>query len=177
MPIVKKISYIEAKERQMIGILRETSFQEAGGVWREFYGGACEELNKLPTSLRACDDIDTADGIGFMYDFKDQNHYSLILGDFFRIDVKAPEGFSVKHCPAGLTAQAQIEGDDIADIMQAAYRLITGAIAESGGIIDRDNFYWCEVYTTDRYTNPLREGKKVIIDYIMPIKTRTTAEN
>jgi len=42
--------------------------------------------------------------------------------------------------------------------------------------IDYDNFYWCEVYTHDRYCEPLNQGKKVIIDYIMPVKGAANME-
>ena len=171
MAEMKKITYKEAEERLMVGLHRETSFYDAGKVWQEFFtNGACEELNTIPIDIRCCNDIDAADGIGLMYDFKDKDNFSLIIGDFVKVGTEMPKGFSAKHISKGLTAQIQIEGDNISDILFSAYMLITEAIEKTGGVIDHDNFYWCEVYTVERYSEPLKRGEKVTIDYIMPIK-------
>ncbi len=171
MSEMKRIIYKEAPERVMIGMNRETSFKNAGKVWGEFYnGGAFEKLNALPTDARCCDDIDAADGIGLMYGFKNRDDFSIIIGDFFKTDTPVPEGLFSKQIPKGLTARIQIEGNNIADIISSAYLLITEAVEKTGGEIDFKNFYWCEVYTLERYSEPLKRGEKVIIDYIVPVK-------
>ena len=170
MAEMKSIIYKEAPERLMAGRRRETSFYEAGKVWREFFNDcAYEKLNALPADARCCDDIDTADGIGLMYDFKDKDNFSFIIGDFVKVGTEIPEGVSAKHIPKGLSARVQIEGNNVADISHSAYLLITEAIEKTGKKIDFDNFYWCEVYTIERYSEPLKRGEKVTIDYIMPI--------
>ena len=152
MAEMKKIIYKEAKERLMVGMYRETSFYDAGKVCQEFFNGdACEKLNTIPVDARCCDDIDDNDGIGMAYGFKDRDNFSLIIGDFVKIGTKIPEGFSTKHIPKGLTAQVQIEGNNMADISRSAYLLITEAIEKTGGEIDQDHFYWCDVYTVERY--------------------------
>ncbi len=171
MAEMKKILYKEAEERLMVGMQRETSFPDAGKVWQEFFsGGACEKLNMMPIDVRHCDDIDSADGIGLMYNFKDKDTFSFIIGDFVKVGTEIPEGFYAKHSPKGLTAQVQIEGNNIADILNSAYLLITEAIEKTDKKIDYDNFYWCEIYTHERYSEPLKRGEKVIVDYIMPVK-------
>ncbi|EXG84583.1 hypothetical protein K413DRAFT_1335 [Clostridium sp. ASBs410] len=117
-----------------------------------------------------CDDIDENDEISFMHDFSDKQSFNIIIGDFVQTNTKIPEGLFAKYIPKGLIAHVQIEGDNIADILDSAYLLITEAIEKSGGVIDYENFYWCEVYTRQRYSEPLQRGEKVIINYLMPVK-------
>ncbi len=172
MAEMKKIIYKEAEERLMAGLHRETSFQDAGKLWQEFFqGDAGKKLNALPMDVRSCDDIDANDGIGLMYNFKGKENFNIIIGDFVKTNTEIPEGLFAKHIPGGFTAHVQIEGNDIADILNSAFLLITEAIEKTGKEIDFDNFYWCEVYTKKRYSEPLSLSEKVIIDYIMPVKS------
>ncbi|MDR0922959.1 MAG: AraC family transcriptional regulator [Hungatella sp.] len=172
MAEMKKIIYKEAEERLMVGMFRETSFSNAGHVWQDFFqGDTIEKLNKL-SAAKCCDDIDENDGIGFMYDFSDQQNFNIIIGDFVQTNTEIPEGLLAKHIPKGLIAHVQIEGNNIADILDSAYLLITEAIEKTGGVIDYENFYWGEVYTHQRFSEPLRRGEKVIIDYLMPVKEK-----
>ncbi|MDR2025366.1 MAG: GyrI-like domain-containing protein [Hungatella sp.] len=162
MAEMKKIIYKEAEERLMVGMFRETSFSNAGHVWQDFFqGDTIEKLSKL-SAAKCCDDIDENDGIGFMYDFSDQQNFNIIIGDFVQTNTEIPEGLLAKHIPKGL----------IAHILDSAYLLITEAIEKTGGVIDYENFYWCEVYTHQRFSEPLRRGEKVIIDYLMPVKEK-----
>ncbi len=169
MADMKKIIYKETKERLMVGLGRETSFFEAGNVWKEFVeGDTIEKLGALSDST-CCEDIDSNVGIGMMYNFKDMNNFEFILGDFMNADTEIPEGLTAKYVPAGLAAHIQIEGSNVAEILESAYLLITEAIEKTGKQIDHDHFYWCEVYTNVRYCEPLNRGEKVIIDYILPV--------
>jgi len=151
---------------------RETSFSKAGNVWQDFFqSDVIEKLNML-SDVKSCDDIDANDGIGLMYNFIDNQNFNIIIGDFVQTGTEIPEGLFAKHIPKGLTAQVQIEGNNIADILDSAYLLITEAVEKTGEEIDYENFYWCEVYTHERYSVPLNRGEKVIIDYIMPVKAK-----
>jgi AraC-type DNA-binding domain-containing proteins len=170
MAEMKKIIYKDVDERLMVGMHRETSFMDGGKVWQEFFNsGVIKQLDTL-ADVKCCDDIDVNDGIGLMYNFKDMYNFDVIIGDFVMANTIIPDGLFAKHIPKGLTAQIQIEGANVADILDSAYLLITEAIEKTGKEIDHDNFYWCEVYTHKRYSEPLSRGEKVIIDYIMPIK-------
>jgi AraC family transcriptional regulator len=171
MAELKKITYKETEERLMVGMGRETSFQEAGQVWREFFeGGACEIVNDIPAESRCCGDIDANDGIGLMCDFKDKDTFTIVIGDFVRTGTAIPEGLAAQHIPKGFAAHVQIEGNSIPDILSSAYLLITEAIEKTGAELDHEHFYWCEVYTKERYSEPLRRGEKVALDYILPVK-------
>lgn len=171
MSEMKKITYKEAGERLMVGMHRETSFHEAGSVWQEFFKSRESLKLDLLADVKCCDDIDANDGIGLMYGFKDMYNFQIIIGDFVQTGAQIPDGLYVKHIPKGLTAQVQIEGGNIADILDSAYLLITEAIEKTGKEIDYDNFYWCEIYTHERYSEPLSRGDKVTVDYIMPVKS------
>ncbi|OPX43937.1 transposon Tn10 TetD protein [Ruminiclostridium hungatei] len=172
MAEMKRIIYKKADERLMVGMHRETSFSEAGGVWRDFFqSGVIEKLNLL-SNVKCCGDIDENDGIGFMHNFVDNQNFHIIIGDFVQPGTEIPEGLFARHVPQGLTAQVQIEGNNVADILASAYLLITEAVEKTGGEIDYENFYWCEVYTHERFSEPLNRGEKVTIDYVMPVKAR-----
>ncbi|MDQ7096724.1 GyrI-like domain-containing protein [Desulfosporosinus sp. PR] len=171
MAEMKKIIYKEVGERLMVGMYRETSFFEAGNVWQDFFqSNAIEKLDML-SAVKSCEDIDANAGIGMMYNFKDMNNFEFIIGDFVQVGTEIPDGLFAKYVPGGLTAHIQIEGSNVVEILNSAYLLITEAIEKTGQKIDRNNFYWCEVYTNERYCEPLNRGEKVIIDYVLPIKT------
>lgn len=169
MAEMKKITYRQAEERWMVGAYHNTSFTEAGAAWQAFYSS--DVNNKLQTiaSDTCCDDIDANVGIGMMYNFRDMNHFEFIIGDFMKVGTVVPEGLQAKHVPGGLTAHVQVEGANIAEILEAAYLLITEAIEKTGKRIDLEHFYWCEVYTQERFCEPMSRGEKVTIDYILPV--------
>lgn len=170
MAEMKKITYQNVDERLMVGMQRATSFYDAGKVWQEYFvSDTIDQLSRL-SEVKECDDIDDNEGIGCMFNFSDEMHFTLILGDFVKVGTKIPEGISSKYIPKGITAQIQIEGNNVDDILDSAYFLITEAIEKTDREIDFDNFYWCEVYTCERYCEPIRRGDKVIIDYIVPVK-------
>ena len=67
-----------------------------------------------------------------MYNFSDMNHFEFIIGDFVRVGSLIPDGLQAKRIPAGLTAHIQIEGSNVAEILESAYLLITEAIEKTG---------------------------------------------
>lgn len=168
---LKKIIYKEVPERIMAGMRRETSFTHCGNVWQEFfsskeYGLVCS----LPDDTRQCDDLDSNEGIGCSFDFVDDMNFTVLIGDFVKIGTAIPEGLDTKYIPKGTIAHIQIEGNNLGDIIPSAYLLITEAVEKTDRQIDYDNFYWCDIYTCERYCEPMRRGEKVILDYIVPIK-------
>ncbi|MGL6199294.1 MAG: GyrI-like domain-containing protein [Lachnospiraceae bacterium] len=170
MAEIKNIIIKEADERLIVGLHRKTSFSKVGGVWQDFFKGkSVSKLNTL-SDFKYCDDIDENTGIGFMYEFEGDENFNIIIGDFVKVGTEIPKGCFAKHIPKTLNAHIQIEGTNIPDILGSAYLLITEAIEMNGREIDYNNFYWCEVYTLQRYCEPLNRGEKVIIDYIMPVK-------
>ena len=169
MARMKQIIYKETPERLMVGVYHDTSFAEAGSAWQAFYQSDVNEKLETIADAKCCDDIDSNVGIGMMYDFRDMNHFSFIIGDFVNVGTVIPEGLQAKHTSAGCTAHVQIEGNDIPDILDSAYLLITEAIETTGRRIDQEHFYWCEIYTQERFCDPLARGEKVTIDYLIPV--------
>lgn len=176
MADVKKIVYRETHDRLMVGAHRETSFAEAGAAWQEFFAdGTVEKLNLL-SDAKDCDDIDPNAGIGMMYQFQDANRFELIIGDFVQTGATILDGLFARPVPGGLVAYIQIEGDSIPEILESAYFLITEAIGKTDHEIDLDRFFWCEVYTLERYCEPLNRGEKIIIDYLLPVLPHKSKE-
>ena len=169
MAQLKRIVYKESEERLMVGAYHETSFFEAGQAWQAFYQGDIPEKLGTLADVKCCDDIDSNVGIGMMYNFSDMNHFEFIIGDFVRVGSVIPDGLRAKRIPAGLVAHIQIEGSNVAEILESAYLLITEAIEKTGKRIDQANFYWCEIYTNERYCEPASRGEKVTIDYLIPV--------
>lgn len=168
---LKKIIYKEVDERIMVGMRRETSFMGCGEVWKEYFKSKEFELVcLLPSEVRQCNDIDNNEGIGCSYDFVDDMHFTVLIGDFVKVGTIIPDGLATKYIPKGITAHIQIEGNKLEDIIPSAYLLITEAVEKTGKQIDYEHFYWCDIYTCARYCEPMRRGEKVILDYIVPIK-------
>lgn len=173
MAEMKKIVYKETPERLMVGHHYEASFYTVGDVWQnERNSPVHEKLRTLPESCFCCDDIDPCDGIGLSYNFRgeDKDHFDYIVGDFVKPGTDLPEGLTAKHITGGTTAHIQIEGNNMADISYSAYLLITEAIEKTNMAIDYDNFYWCDVYTIERFAEPMKRGEKIVVDYILPVK-------
>ena len=153
-----------------LGYHYETDFYKAGEVWQmHFSSDAYEKLQSLDDSCFCCDDIDPCDSIGLMYNFEGKDNFNFIIGDFVKPGTDLPKGFSAKQIPKGMTAHIQIEGNNIPDIIASAYMLITEAIEKTGKQIDFNNFYWCEIYTIERFIEPQKRGEKIGIDYILPV--------
>ena len=172
MAEVKKIVYRETHDRLMVGAHWDTSFMEAGAAWQAFFAdGTVEEMNRL-SGAKDCDDIDSNAGIGMMYHFQDTNRFELIIGDFVRTGTKIPNGLYNRSVPGGLVAYVQIEGGSIPEILESAYFLITEAVEKTDHVIDLEHFFWCEVYTLERYCEPLERGERIIIDYLLPVLPR-----
>jgi len=169
MAEMKKITYRQTEERLMVGAYHNTSFAEAGAAWQACYSSDLNDKLQTIASETCCDDIDANAGIGMMYNFRDMNHFEFIIGDFMKVGTVVPEGLQAKQVPGGLTAHIQIEGGNIAEILESAFLLITEAIEKTGKRIDLEHFYWCEVYTQERFCEPMSRGEKITIDYILPV--------
>lgn len=171
MADLKKIIYKEVDERIMVGMRRETSSFECGEVWEEYFKSKeFKQVCLLPSEVRQCNDIDNNEGIGCSFDYVDETHFTVLIGDFVKVGTIIPEGLATKYIPKGTTAHVQIEGNNLEDIIPSAYLLTTEAVEKTGRQIDYENFYWCDVYTCERYCEPMRRGEKVIMDYIVPIR-------
>jgi AraC family transcriptional regulator len=169
MAQMKQITYKQTPERLMVGAYHNTSFAEAGAAWEAYYQSDVNDKLQTIAGETCCDDIAANAGIGMMYNFRDMNHFEFIIGDFMRSGTVVPEGLQSKLVPDGLSAHIQIEGNSIPDILESAYLLITEAIEKTGKRIDLEHFYWCEIYTLERFCDPLSRGEKVTIDYLIPV--------
>ncbi|MBE3554733.1 MAG: GyrI-like domain-containing protein, partial [Thermicanus sp.] len=116
-----------------------------------------------------CKDIDDYVGLGHMSKFVDHDHFQYIIGKFVEPEAPVPEKMYAENIPAGTVAKVWIEGDNLNDIIDCAYFICAEAIEKTGYKIDRENFYWCDVYTYDRYCTPLEKGQKIILDYLLPV--------
>lgn len=102
MAELKKIIYKEADERIMVRMRRETSFMECGEVWQAYFKSKEFELVcSLPDEVRQCDDIDDNEGIGCSYDFVDDMHFTVLIGDFVKVGTIIPDGLATKYLPKG----------------------------------------------------------------------------
>ncbi|MEZ4509389.1 MAG: hypothetical protein R2881_07105 [Eubacteriales bacterium] len=86
-----------------------------------------------------------------------------------KVGTVVPEGLQAKHVSGGLTAHIQVEGANIAEILESAFLLITEAIEKTGKRIDLEHFYWCEVYTQERFCEPMSRGENNNRLYPLPV--------
>ena len=125
MAELKKIVYKEFEERLMVGVHNNTSFFEAGNAWKSYFESDKIDYLKSLSEFTYCEDIDENDGIGMMFNFQDTNTFELILGDFMRVNTPVPHDLYQKHIPSGTVACIQIEGNNIAEIVDSAFLLIS----------------------------------------------------
>jgi AraC family transcriptional regulator len=170
MAELKKIEYVEFGARKIVGRMKMTSFQKAG---EECWGAAFKEgvLDRIQQQMDTwiCKDLDDYIGLGHMSKFEGNDRFQYIIGKFVEPDAPVPEALDAEHIPAGTVAKVWIEADNLNDIIDGAYLICSEAIEKTGYIIDRNNFYWCDVYTYDRYCTPMEKGQKIILDYLLPV--------
>ncbi|MCT1400977.1 AraC family transcriptional regulator [Paenibacillus sp. p3-SID867] len=169
MADLKRIEYVEYGPRKVVGMMNITSFQKAG---EECWGSAFNEglFNRF-TEIEnwICKDIDNYVGLGHMSKFIGKDSFQYIIGKLVQPDAPIPENMYFQNISAGTVAKVWIEADNLNDIIDSAYLLCSEAIEKTGYRIDHENFYWCDVYTYDRYCNPLEKGEKIILDYLVPV--------
>lgn len=169
MAEMKRIEYAQAGARKVVGQMKVTSFQSAGkDCWgAAFESGLFDRLAELDPWL--CRDIDDYQGLGHMSRFTDNDHFQYVVGKFVQPDAPIPEGLYAEDVPTGTVAKIWIEADTLPEIIESAYLLCTEAIEKTGYRMDHEHFYWCDVYTWERYCAPAEKGQKVTLDYIVPV--------
>jgi AraC family transcriptional regulator len=169
MAELKKIEYVEFSARKIVGMMKTTSFQKAGDeCWgAAFRDGVFDRLTAIDQWM--CKDLDAYIGLGHMSKFTDRDNFQYVIGKFAEPDAPVPEGMYAENVPAGTVAKIWIEADTLNDIIDSAYLLCSDAIAKTGYKIDHARFYWCDVYTYERYCIPADKGQRVILDYLLPV--------
>jgi AraC family transcriptional regulator len=171
MADIVKIEYVETDERLLIGISKSKTGLGGHELWKEYFeGGYSEKLGDLEDYQ--CDDMnEDYIGLGYATDFQDDkslgNEY--IVGRYFRLGTKVPENMIGRIIPEGTIVKAQIRGKTLDDIINHSYVLINDMVQKNGYRMDYQNFYWSEVYTSERYCKPFGDGKDgLILDWYMP---------
>ncbi len=169
MAELKKIEYVDYRARKIVGMMKMTSFQKAGEeCWgAAFKEGVFDKIAELEQWI--CRDIDNYIGLGHMSKFVDNDNFQYIIGKFVEPDAPVPEKMYSENISAGTIAKIWIEADNINDIIDCAYLICSEAIEKTGYKIDHEHFYWCDVYTYERYCTPLEKGQKVVLDYLLPV--------
>lgn len=168
MAELTRIEYEHCSARKIIGLERRVTFHEAGKLWREYFEtGIPERMGKVDSYF--VNDIDDYIGMGHMSRFNESStEFNYIIGKYVSPDAPVPVGLSSCMIPEGIVAKAWIKGE-FNDILNHSYFLITEAIEKNGYVVDYNNFYWCDVYTYERYCNPSDRGDKILtLDYFMP---------
>jgi AraC family transcriptional regulator len=171
MADIVKIEYVEMDERLLIGISKSKTGLGGHELWKEYFeGGYSEKLGELEDYQ--CDDM-TEDyiGLGYATDFQDDkslgNEY--IIGRYFRLGTMVPENMISRIIPESTIVKAQIRGKTLDDIINHSYVLINDMVQKNGYQMDYQNFYWSEIYTSERYCKPFEDGKdELILDWYMP---------
>lgn len=166
-----KIEYQQMDKRMLIGISKtdmDVVERELWGIY--FEDGYAKQLSEL--SDYHCSDMkEDYLGIGYACDFENEKSLGnvYLVGAYFNPKTPVPENMISKIIPQGMVAKAQIKGENIDNIINNAYILISDMVQKNGYRLDYDNFYWSEVYTCERYGNPAHSGAdELILDWYMP---------
>ena len=169
MAELRRIEYAEIGARKVVGQMKQTTFEKAGKeCWgTAFENGLFDRLADLEPWV--CRDIDPYQGLGHMSRFTDKDHFQYIIGKCLQPDAPVPDGLHAEDIPAGTVAKIQIEADTLEEIIGNAFLLCSEAVEKTGWRIDHAHFYWCDIYTHARYIEPLANGRKVTVDYLLPV--------
>jgi AraC family transcriptional regulator len=168
MAKLTRIEYVSFGGYKMVGkeVRTKNGLSGVGEFWQHcFAEGMYEPLIAMKEYLPS--EID--EYVGYMNDYnKHEDSFNYVVGMFMKADVPVPEGYVGYDVPHLTVAKAWIEGEEN-EIYNNAYFLITEAMQQNGYEVDRDNFYWCEVYTDRRFGIPKSKGAKVLtLDYYIP---------
>ncbi len=165
-----KVEFVHYGPRRMVGKEIRTPISERiHQFWGQcFADGTFETLTAMKDYF-PLEDPDAYIGYFREYDNRDES-FKYVVGLLMNGDTPVPQGFVGYDVPDCLIVRVWIEGDE-AEIYNSAYFLITEAMKQNGYEVDWENFYWCEVYTDERYALPKSKGEKVVtLDYYMPCK-------
>ncbi|MGM0885172.1 MAG: AraC family transcriptional regulator [Bacillota bacterium] len=167
--IVAKLAMIEFMNfggYKMVGKEIRAKASEVGAFWKkcfeeDMYNPLIQMKEYLP------EDID--EYVGFVKGYNDEDDtFNYVVGMFMKQDVPIPAGYVGYDVPKQTIAKAWIEGEEN-DIYNNAYLLTTEALKKHGYETDWSNYYWCEVYTDQRFGIPKSKGEKLLtLDYFMP---------
>ncbi|ACZ06971.1 DNA-binding transcriptional regulator SoxS [Sebaldella termitidis] len=138
-------------------------------LWGKFFAdGSFHSLLDLCRNKENLTEL--PDGVaGIMHNFGEGGSIRYLAGIIFSSAAEVPEGFDSFELPAGIIAESQITGEEY-EIYSQGHELTVSAIESSGYIIDRENFYQCEAYTDERFSNPKKDGETILtLDYYIPV--------
>jgi hypothetical protein len=143
-----------------------------------FKDGDLAYLLSLPGRYSA-----SADRVGWMGDFQPgDNAYTYLAGVLFDPSAPVPEGlaargFSTRDIAAGLFATGWVAGDDSdegGDMMANASGHLSQAREAHGYEYDGSRgFFEMEVYTQQRFDDPLAHGEQPVLDFYSPCIKRS----
>ena len=138
-------------------------------AWGKFFAdGSFHSLVELCKNKENLTDL--PDGVaGVMYDFKEGGSIRYLIGIIFSAAAEVPDGFDSFELPAGIIAESQITGEEY-EIYSQGHELTVSAVKNNGYTVDWKNFYQCEVYTNERFSNPKKYGETIVtLDYYIPV--------
>ena len=141
-------------------------------AWGKFFSdGSCDALIELCKGKSNQTPLPSA-YTGVMYDFKDDNKITYLIGIIFSHSTVVPDGFDCFEIPECMIAEAQITGEEY-EIYSQGHELVVSAVAEAGYEIDWNHFFQCEVYTDKRFSEPKNSGERLLtLDYYLPVKLK-----
>lgn len=152
-------------ERMIVGLATETSFSDAGSAWSQVKNQNLKMLLSPFSTQSYCDDIEENIGIGVMVNFRDQNHFKLIIGDFFAANTRVPQKLDSFSLPTCSIAKFKFSGNSLDEIIPFAFEHMSDTIQNNGLEIDFENFFWIEIYpVVQQYKN-----YQAAINYMIPI--------
>ena len=138
-------------------------------TWGKFFADG-----SFHTLIELCKNKDNLtelpDGVaGVMYNFRENGRIKYLTGIIFSAAAEVPEGFDCFELPAGIIAESQITGEEY-EIYSQGHELTVGAVESNGYRVDWNNFYQCEVYTDERFSDPKNTGETILtLDYYIPV--------
>lgn len=165
------IEYRRITRQKLIGISSKQYNVIGSELWDVYWDkGINLTLGALETVHESCV-LSEYIAVGYMTGFRNSSELgnSYMIGRLYDESVEAPAGLTSCIIEADLIVHARIEADSLSAILDAAYFLISDAIAKNGYTISYDPFYWIEYYDSN-YLETARSDstQQIALDFYMP---------
>jgi predicted transcriptional regulator YdeE len=141
-------------------------------LWKDMSNnGNFDFLFNLPNKI-----TEKHDSVGWQGDFNPgDKEYTYFAGVFFSPKNSVPNGYEYRDIIKCKMAVGWLEGtpDGEGDIHMDASSIIQEAMKENGYEYNGQNgFFEMEYYSEERFRNPEKQGKNVILDFYSPCKKK-----
>lgn len=163
------IEFHKLSRRKIVGLSEEIFLDDIKEVWDiAFEKEILKSLEGIEDEIYY--DIGKYIGLGYTDSLDTDKKVEYTIGKFTGMEAIVPKDLNYKIFPEGKAAKIYLQGKSIEIVEKVKIRnFCSKAIEKTGHMIDKDNFYFCDIYTLDGYVENLKNGKDIILECLMSV--------